>query len=108
MSDIHASRLSVGMRATIRLNDSTIPGSVETVYPSVENGTARVAIALDDASNKFLRPNLRVDVESANQKFAEELRIKAEKDSKKKLKRDEETVAERTAIHEALQSLDFS
>ena len=66
----------------------------------------RIECPLADLQLHF--PNLRVDVESANQKFAEELRIKAEKDSKKKLKRDEETVAERTAIHEALQSLDFS
>jgi len=51
--------------------------------------------------------NLRADVDTANEKFAEELRIKAEKDSKKKLKREEEKIAEKTAIHEALQALDF-
>jgi hypothetical protein len=51
---------------------------------------------------------LRADVDTANQKFAEDLKIKAEKDSKKKLKREEEKLAEKSAIHEALQGLDFS
>ena len=62
LSDIHASRLSVGMPAKIRLNDLSIPGTIETVYPTIENGVLRIAISLDEPSNKSLRPNLRVDV----------------------------------------------
>jgi hypothetical protein len=52
--------------------------------------------------------NLRADLDTANQKFLEDLKIKAEKDSKKRLKREEEKLAEKSAIHEALQGLDFS
>jgi hypothetical protein len=65
----------------------------------------RIECALEDLNVHF--PNLRTDVDMANQKFAEDLRIKAEKDSKKKLKREEEKLAEKAAIHEALQGLDF-
>ena len=66
----------------------------------------RIECALSDLHLHF--PNLQADVETANQKFAEELRVKAEKDSKKKLKREEERFAEKTAIHEALQALSFA
>jgi HlyD family secretion protein len=62
LSDIHASRLSVGMPARIRYNELSIPGVIETVYPTIENGIAKIVISLDDASNKSLHPNLRVDV----------------------------------------------
>ena len=62
VSDVHASQLSVGMLARIRLNDITIAGSIQTVYPAIENGIARVALLLEDGSNKALRPSLRVDV----------------------------------------------
>ena len=66
----------------------------------------RIECALEDLHLHF--PNLRADVETTNQKFAEDLRIKAEKDSKKKLKREEEKLAEKSAIHQALEGLDFS
>lgn len=62
VSDVHASQLSVGMPATIRLNDLTIPGTIQTVYPTIENGIAKVSLTIDDTSSRFLRPNLRVDV----------------------------------------------
>jgi HlyD family secretion protein len=62
LSDIHADRIRAGMPARVRLNDTTIPASIETVYPSVENGVLKVAVKLDDPAAAGLRPNLRVDV----------------------------------------------
>ncbi len=62
ISDIHAATLTVGMPARVRINGLTIPGEIETVYPAVENGTARLTIHLKDSSNRVFRPNLRVDV----------------------------------------------
>ncbi len=62
LSDIHSSRLTPGMPAIVRLNDSTIAGSIETVYPNVENGVVRISVALEDGANRELRPNLRVNV----------------------------------------------
>ena len=48
------------------------------------------------------------DVDTANKAHLEQLRIRAEKDEKKRRKREEETLAEKQAIHEALEGLDFS
>ena len=48
------------------------------------------------------------DVASANEAHLAQLRIKAEKDEKKKRKREEEKLAEREAIRQALEGLDFS
>jgi len=62
ISDIHATQLYVGMNAKIRINDLMLTGKVQTVYPAVENGIAKIGLSLDDAANKSLRPNLRADV----------------------------------------------
>lgn len=62
LSDIHASILAAGMPALVRLNDTTIPAHVETVYPTIENGIAKIGLSLDDPANRLLRPSLRVDV----------------------------------------------
>lgn len=62
LSDVHASALTRGMPAVVRLNDSTLPGTLETVYPNVENGVVRVIVSLKDPADPSLRPNLRVNV----------------------------------------------
>ena len=62
VSDIHASQLSVGMPARIKLNDLTIPGTILAVYPAIENGIAKITLSIADSSNNLLRPNQRVDV----------------------------------------------
>src|SRR6185503_17822526 len=46
---------------------------------------------------------LRSSVEAANQKYTTHLQHKAEKSEKRKLKRSEEELAEREAIHEVIQ-----
>ena len=51
---------------------------------------------------------LRSSVEAANQKYTTHLKHKAEKNEKKKLKRSEEELAARQAIHEVIQRLQFS
>ena len=35
---------------------------MSAVYPTVENGTARLSLDLTDSTNRILRPNLKVDV----------------------------------------------
>jgi len=76
VSDIHAAQLSVGMIARIHANDLTISGKILTVYPTIENGIARIALTLDDAANKSLRPNLRVDVYLVTNKHDSTMKIK--------------------------------
>ncbi len=62
VSDVHAARVTPGMAVTVELGDAKLPGTVRTVHPAVENGALTFDVALDDPSDKRLRPNLRVDV----------------------------------------------
>jgi HlyD family secretion protein len=76
VSDIHASHLIVGMPARIRVNDLTISGKIQTVYPTIENGIAKLVLSLDDAANNALRPNLRVDVSLVTSKRDSTLKVR--------------------------------
>jgi hypothetical protein len=51
---------------------------------------------------------LRSSVDAANEKYTTHLKHKAEKNEKKRLKREEEELATRQAIHEVIQRLQFS
>ncbi|MBZ0270012.1 HlyD family efflux transporter periplasmic adaptor subunit [bacterium] len=61
-SDTHAEAIAIGLPATIRVGDTRLRGRIATVFPTVENGTVTVELALDEPSHPALRPNLRVDV----------------------------------------------
>jgi HlyD family secretion protein len=62
LSDTHAERISVGQPAVIRAGDARLRGRIITVFPTVENGTMTVQLALEEPSHPALRPNLRVEV----------------------------------------------
>lgn len=63
ISDVHASRLSAGMPARVKVDDATtITGTVSSVDPRIENGVVRFWVELDAAGHPKLRNNLRVDV----------------------------------------------
>jgi HlyD family secretion protein len=63
IADVHASRLSAGMRARVKLDESTtVGGTITSIDPRMENGTAKFYVALDQATHPKLRNNLRVDV----------------------------------------------
>ncbi len=62
ISDVHASRLGAGMRANVKLEGATIPGTIESVDPRIENGVMKFYVTLDQPSHAQLRNNLRVDV----------------------------------------------
>jgi HlyD family secretion protein len=62
ISDIHAARLSSGMRARVKLDDATVAGTIESVDPRIENGVVRFYVTLDEPSHPRLRNNLRADV----------------------------------------------
>ncbi|HEX7153061.1 MAG TPA: HlyD family efflux transporter periplasmic adaptor subunit [Thermoanaerobaculia bacterium] len=62
ISDLHASRVTRGMRVRVRLEDRTeLPGTIAGIEPRIENGTVKFYVDLDESSPK-LRNNLRVDV----------------------------------------------
>jgi HlyD family secretion protein len=63
ISDMHAARLTAGMRARVTLDGARIAGTIESVDPRIVNGIARFYVTLDQPSHARLRNNLRVDVE---------------------------------------------
>ncbi|HEV7572039.1 MAG TPA: HlyD family efflux transporter periplasmic adaptor subunit [Thermoanaerobaculia bacterium] len=63
ISDVHASKLAAGMRAHVKLDDTTtIDGTISGIDPRIENGIARFYVTLDQRAHPRLRNNLRVDV----------------------------------------------
>jgi HlyD family secretion protein len=62
ISDVHASRIGAGMRAWVKLDDDTLPGTVDSVDPRIESGVMKFSVTLDAPSHPRLRNNLRADV----------------------------------------------
>ncbi len=63
ISDIHAAKLSSGMRVRVRLDDTTLTGgTIDSVDPRIENGVVKFFVALDEPAHPRLRNNLRTDV----------------------------------------------
>jgi HlyD family secretion protein len=63
ISDVHASKLAAGMRAHVKLDDTTtIDGTISSIDPRIENGIAKFYVTLDQRAHPRLRNNLRVDV----------------------------------------------
>ena len=69
-SDVHSSRLQVGLPVRIPLNRDrgsdglVLDGRIDRVLPSVEEGAVRFWVELENthAASEILRPNLRLDV----------------------------------------------
>jgi HlyD family secretion protein len=62
ISDVHAARLSAGMRARVLMDGATIEGTIESVDPRIVNGVAKFFVTLDEPAHARLRNNQRVDV----------------------------------------------
>jgi len=62
ISDVHASRLSIGLSVKIKINEDNLSGTVSAIYPTIQNGIITMLISLEDKSSNLLRSNLRVDV----------------------------------------------
>src|SRR5258706_2555829 len=63
ISDVHASKLAAGMRAHVKLDDTTtIDGTISSIDPRIENGIAKFYVTLDQRAHPRLPNNLRVDV----------------------------------------------
>jgi HlyD family secretion protein len=63
ISDVHATRLTRGLPARVKVDDQTqLDGVIAAILPTIRDGIVTVQIALDNKSNSQLRSNLRVDV----------------------------------------------
>jgi HlyD family secretion protein len=77
ISDLHAAALTVGMPVRVRIDEATyLNGRISSIEPRIENGAVKFHIALDNASNRKLRNNVRVDVYPVAGRRENVLRIK--------------------------------
>ena len=62
VSDLYVPRLTPGMPVRVRVDENTsVNGTVASIDPRIENGVARLHVALDREAHGKLRNNLRVD-----------------------------------------------
>jgi len=61
LSDAYAARIRPGQPAFVAIGDERLTGQVSRVLPTVDVGTLRLEIAIDEQSNPRLRHNLRVE-----------------------------------------------
>jgi HlyD family secretion protein len=62
ISDNYLDQLHRGLTAIIRVNETQIRGKVINVQPAVQNSIVSFDIQLDERNNKWLHPNMKVDV----------------------------------------------
>jgi HlyD family secretion protein len=62
ISDNYLNELRTGQSAIIRINDSTVRGTIVNIHPTIQNGIVSFDVQLDDRNSSLYRPNLKVDV----------------------------------------------
>jgi HlyD family secretion protein len=62
VSDVHVTRLAVGLPVKVKISEDYLTGTVASILPTIQNGIITLNANLDDKSSKLLRPQLRVDV----------------------------------------------
>ena len=74
-SDTYADQLRAGLPVIIRINELNLRGLVAQVKPSVQNGTIRFAVTLDDSRHASLRPNQKVEVFIVTNRSSQAVRV---------------------------------
>jgi HlyD family secretion protein len=62
ISDSYLNELRAGLPAVIRINDSTVRGTVVNIHPTIQNGIVSFDVQLEERNSKLYRPNMKVDV----------------------------------------------
>lgn len=62
VSDIYASRVSVGNRVTVRIGKTKLDGMISNMTPQSSNGVIKFTVRLDDDANSKLRSGQKTDV----------------------------------------------
>lgn len=76
VSDIHSRRLSVGLPATIKINDELLSGTVSVINPTIKDGVMTVGITLVEKSSPLLKSNLRVDTLIVTDRKSQALKVR--------------------------------
>lgn len=75
VSDVHAAALRPGLPARVELAGTSLEGSVEAVFPTIEEGAVRFRVALAEPGHHLLRNSLRVDVHVITARLVGVLRL---------------------------------
>lgn len=62
VSDIHSSKIKVGLPVQIKINKEKLRGHIEQILPSVANGTVKFRVKLENPNAKSLKANMRVEL----------------------------------------------
>ncbi len=63
ISEMHATKLVIGGKVVVRLNETTeITGVIANISPSVKSNTIQFKVKLNEKNHDLLRPNLKVDL----------------------------------------------
>ncbi len=62
ISDTYAEKIEIGMSVIVKINDSSITGTITNIQPAVQNNILNFDVQLDEKGNKLLRPKLKVEV----------------------------------------------
>ena len=62
IADSYTSRLTAGARAMVELGSIRIPGTVINITPSIDNGSIKFIVMLDNSEEPELRSGLKCDV----------------------------------------------
>ena len=62
VSDVHATRLAVGLPVKVKINEDYLSGTISSIQPTIQNGIITLQARLAEKSSPLLRSNLRVDV----------------------------------------------
>ncbi|GAB2801490.1 efflux RND transporter periplasmic adaptor subunit [Rhabdobacter roseus] len=74
-SDVYADQLKAALPVIVRVNESTLRGTIAQVKPAVKNGVVEFVVQLDDATHASLRPNLKVEVYVVTNRSVRTLRV---------------------------------
>lgn len=76
ISGIHADKLQVGGRVSVRIGERVLDGRISVVEPSIENNVMTFIVQLEDKGDPVLRPNLQADVFVVTSSTDNVLRVK--------------------------------
>ncbi len=74
-SDVYAGQVKAGLPVVVKVNDSTLRGTITQVRPAVKDGVIGFVVQLDNARSESLRPNMKVDVYVVTNRSTNTLRI---------------------------------
>lgn len=75
-SDRYAQQLAIGLPVELRLAKARLQGTITDILPEVTGNTITFRVALEDASDDNLRPNLRAELYVITDKKEDVLRVR--------------------------------